>query len=69
MVPYGYYIRAMFWNKKLFKQAGLYGTAEDDRRVRGDANKISALGDGKSGYCLRGGAGRLRRHPDLHGHL
>ena len=23
MIPYGFYIRAMFWNKKLFKQAGL----------------------------------------------
>ena len=22
MIPYGFYIRAMFWNKKLFKQAG-----------------------------------------------
>ena len=35
MVPYGYYLRAMFWNKKLFREAGLSDAAEDHRRVHG----------------------------------
>ena len=25
MIPYGYYVNALFWNKKLFKEAGLDG--------------------------------------------
>ncbi|MGI9486946.1 MAG: ABC transporter substrate-binding protein [Geminicoccaceae bacterium] len=56
MVPYGFYLRAMFWNKKLFAEAGLDGPPEtmDDFMTASEA--ISAL-DGKSGYCLRGGPG------------
>ncbi len=56
MVPYGFYLRAMFWNKKLFAEAGLDGPPEtlDDFMAASEA--ISAL-DGKTGYCLRGGAG------------
>ncbi|NJO38461.1 MAG: sugar ABC transporter substrate-binding protein [Rhizobiales bacterium] len=56
MVPYGFYLRAMFWNKKLFAEAGLDGppATMDDFMAASEA--ISAL-DGKSGYCLRGGPG------------
>ncbi len=56
MLPYGYYLRAMFWNKKLFKEAGLdHAPTTLDEFM--DANKkISAL-DGKYGYCMRGGPG------------
>ena len=56
MVPYGFYLRAMFWNKKLFAEAGLDGPPEtlDDFMAASEA--ISAL-DGKTGYCLRGGPG------------
>jgi multiple sugar transport system substrate-binding protein len=57
MVPYGYYIRALFWNKKLFKEAGLTAPPKTTDDFVADANKISGLGNGKSGYCLRGGAG------------
>ena len=28
MIPYGFYLRAMFWNKKLFEEAGLDGPPE-----------------------------------------
>ncbi|WP_315918224.1 sugar ABC transporter substrate-binding protein [Mesorhizobium sp. SP-1A] len=56
MIPYGYFIRAMFWNKKLFKEAGLdHAPATLDEFVE-SAKKISAL-PGKYGYCLRGGPG------------
>ena len=33
--PYGFYIRALFWNKKLFKQAGMDRAARDDGRLHG----------------------------------
>ena len=33
MLPYGFYLRAMFYNKELFKQAGVEAAAEDPRRV------------------------------------
>lgn len=57
MIPYGFYIRAMFWNKKLFKEAGLdHAPLTIDEFVEA-SRKISALGKGKAGYCLRGGTG------------
>ncbi len=56
MIPYGYYLKAMFWNKKLFKEAGLdHAPATLDEFVEA-SRKISAL-PGKYGYCLRGGPG------------
>jgi multiple sugar transport system substrate-binding protein len=56
MIPYGYYLKAMFWNKKLFKEAGLdHAPATLDEFVS-SAKKISAI-PGKYGYCLRGGPG------------
>jgi len=58
LMPYGLYLRAMFYNKTLFRQAGiaeLPGTMDEFREA---ARKISAL-PGKSGYCLRGGPGGL----------
>src|SRR5262249_24570585 len=57
MVPYGYYLRALLWNKKLFAQAGLTRPPANTDEFVADAKKISALGHGKSGYCLRGAAG------------
>jgi multiple sugar transport system substrate-binding protein len=57
MIPYGFYIRAMFWNKKLFKEAGLAGPPETMADFMAASQKISALGGGKTGYCLRGGPG------------
>ncbi|NMC25849.1 MAG: sugar ABC transporter substrate-binding protein, partial [Serratia sp.] len=57
MVPYGFYLRAMFWNKKLFQQAGLTEAPKTMDEFMADARKISALGNGISGYCMRGGVG------------
>ncbi|MGI9493333.1 MAG: ABC transporter substrate-binding protein [Geminicoccaceae bacterium] len=56
MVPYGFYLRAMFWNKKLFAEAGLDGPPETMDDFMAASKAISAL-DGKTGYCLRGGPG------------
>lgn len=57
MIPYGYYINAMFYNKKLFAEAGLSGPPATMEEFAQAAEKISALGNGKTGYCLRGGPG------------
>jgi len=57
MIPYGFYIRAMFWNKKLFKQAGMDAPPATLTDFMEASKKIAALGGGKTGYCLRGGAG------------
>jgi multiple sugar transport system substrate-binding protein len=57
MVPYGFYLRAMFWNKRLFEQASLEGPPETMDDFMAASKKISELGGGKSGFCLRGGPG------------
>lgn len=57
MVPYGFYLRALFWNKKLFQQAGLSEAPKTMDEFVADAKKITALGNGISGYCMRGGVG------------
>ena len=56
MIPYGFYLRAMFWNKKLFEQAGLDGPPATMDDFMAASAKISEL-EGKYGYCLRGGPG------------
>ena len=56
MIPYGFYLRALFWNKKLFAEAGLDGPPETLDDFMAASKAISAL-EGKSGYCLRGGPG------------
>lgn len=56
MLPYGFYIRALFWNKKLFKQAGIDGAPATMDDFMSDSEKVSKL-DGKYGYCLRGSKG------------
>ena len=58
MLPYGFYLRALFYNKDLFKQAGIDAPPKTMDEFAADAKKISAL-PGKSGYCLRGGPGGL----------
>jgi len=57
MIPYGYYVNAMFWNKKIFKDAGLSGPPATMDDFYNDAKTISEKLPGKYGYCLRGGAG------------
>jgi multiple sugar transport system substrate-binding protein len=57
-LPYGFYLRAMFYNKILFKQAGIAEPPKTMDEFAEDAKKISAI-PGKYGYCLRGGPGGL----------
>jgi multiple sugar transport system substrate-binding protein len=57
-LPYGFYLRAMFYNKKLFAQAGIDGPPKTMDEFVEDAKKVSAI-PGKYGYCLRGGPGGL----------
>jgi multiple sugar transport system substrate-binding protein len=58
VLPYGLYLRAMFYNKALFRQAGIAAPPATMVEFLKVAQKISAL-PGKSGYCLRGGPGGL----------
>lgn len=58
MVPYGFYLRAMFYNKKLFAQAGIADAPKNLAEFRSASEKISKI-PGKYGYCLRGGPGGL----------
>lgn len=56
-IPYGFYLRALFYNTTLFAEAGLDGPPETWEEFVADAEAITALGGGKTGYCLRGGPG------------
>lgn len=55
-IPYGFYVRGLFWNKKLFAQAGLTAPPATLDEFVADSKKISGL-PGKYGYCMRGGPG------------
>lgn len=55
-VPYGYYLRAMLYNKKLFKQVGIENPPLTMDEFYQTAAKVSAL-PGVSGYCHHGGRG------------
>lgn len=57
MLPYGFYLRALFYNKTLLAEAGVEPpTTLDEFRTASEA--VSAL-PGKYGYCMRGGPGGL----------
>lgn len=56
MIPYGFYLRAMFYNKKLLAEAGVENPPATMEEFKSAAAAVSAL-EGKSGYCLRGGPG------------
>ena len=58
LLPYGLYLRALFYNRLLFKQAGIAAPPKTMDEFRDDSRKIAAL-PGKYGYCLRGGPGGL----------
>ena len=58
MLPYGFYLRAMFYNKKLLAEAGVAEPPKTMDEFAEAAKKVSAL-PGKYGYCLRGGPGGL----------
>ena len=56
-LPFSADSSVLIWNKKLFKQAGMDGPPATMADFMEASRKISALGGGKTGYCLRGGAG------------
>jgi len=56
MLPYGFYLRALYYNKKLFAAAGIGAAPKTLDEFVAISKRISAL-PGKYGYCLRGGAG------------
>ena len=58
MLPYGFYLRAMFYNKKLLAEAGVAEPPKTLDEFAEASKKVSAL-PGKYGYCLRGGPGGL----------
>ena len=58
VLPYGLYLRALLYNKRMFAQAGVDGPPRTMDEFRSASKKISAL-PGKTGYCLRGGPGGL----------
>ncbi|MGC4411021.1 sugar ABC transporter substrate-binding protein (plasmid) [Rhizobium rosettiformans] len=58
MLPYGFYLRAMFYNKKLLEEAGVTELPKTMDEFAEASKKVSAL-PGKYGYCLRGGPGGL----------
>ncbi|MCZ7467531.1 sugar ABC transporter substrate-binding protein [Rhizobium rhizogenes] len=58
MLPYGFYLRAMFYNKKLLAEAGVKEPPKTLEEFADASKKVAAL-SGKSGYCLRGGPGGL----------
>ncbi|TWB80259.1 carbohydrate ABC transporter substrate-binding protein (CUT1 family) [Nitrospirillum amazonense] len=58
MLPYGFYLRALYYNKAVFRQAGIAEPPRTLEELRADAARIAQL-PGKSGYCLRGGPGGL----------
>ncbi|WP_299893179.1 sugar ABC transporter substrate-binding protein [uncultured Ruegeria sp.] len=56
MIPYGFYLRAMFYNKKLLAEAGVDTPPTTMEEFKAASAAVSEL-DGKYGYCLRGGPG------------
>lgn len=58
MIPYGFYLRAMFYNKNLLEEAGVEKPPHTMQEFMDAAAAVSEL-DGKYGYCLRGGPGGL----------
>jgi multiple sugar transport system substrate-binding protein len=58
LIPYGFYLRAMFYNKNLLKEAGVEQPPKTMDEFMAASKAVSEL-DGKSGYCLRGGPGGL----------
>jgi len=56
MLPYGFYLRALYYNKKLFAAAGVSAPPKTLEQFVAVAKQVSKL-PSKSGYCPCGGAG------------
>jgi multiple sugar transport system substrate-binding protein len=55
-LPYGFYLRGLYYNKKMFAAAGIAAPPKTIEEFMAVAKKISAV-PGRYGYCLRGGPG------------
>ena len=55
-VPYGYFVRAIYYNKPLLEEAGYSAPPATWDEFNEMARAVSEL-DGKYGYCLRGSTG------------
>lgn len=58
MLPYGLYLRALFYNKDLLAEAGVAEPPKTMSEFRSASEAVSAI-SGKYGYCMRGGPGGL----------
>lgn len=56
MIPYGFYLRAMFYNRSLLAEAGVDSPPGTMEEFMAASAAVSEL-EGKYGYCLRGGPG------------
>lgn len=56
-VPYGFGLRALYYNTELFEQAGLEGPPQSMEEFGEYARILTELGPNTYGYCLRGGSG------------
>ena len=55
-VPYGYFVRALYYNKPLLEQAGYTEPPKTWEEFNEMARAVSEI-EGKYGYCLRGSTG------------
>lgn len=56
-VPYGYFIRAMFYNNAMLEEAGVESPPETLDEFIAAVMQVSNNLDGRYGYCMRGGRG------------
>lgn len=56
-IPYGFYLRAMFYNRNLFEQADVSEPPTTIDEFLTATQQVAGLDGNVSGYCLRGGRG------------
>jgi multiple sugar transport system substrate-binding protein len=56
-VPHGFFLRALFYNKKMFAEAGIKAPPKTLDEFYKTAEKLTKSGPNRYGFCLRGGRG------------
>ena len=56
-LPYGFYVRGMFYNKTMFKAAGVPRAPRTFDEFASAAAQVTKSGSNRYGYCLRGSRG------------
>jgi len=56
-MPYGYFVRALYYNKALLAEAGIDAPPETLQEFVDQSRQVTEELDGKFGYCLRGARG------------